>query len=54
MFKRSIELVGFMECGTHSEYIGNVIPFLRSIEEYKFYLRQRNIFGNSKTILYAV
>lgn len=44
-----------MEYGTHSEYIGNVIPFLRSINgEYKFYLRQRNTFGNSRTILYAV
>lgn len=44
-----------MEYGTYSEYMGDSIPYLLSLNpEYQFYLRQRYVFDNSRTVLYAV
>lgn len=44
-----------MEYGTCSEFIAETIPYLYSIgANYKFYLRQRESFGNSRTCLYAI
>lgn len=44
-----------MEYGTHSEQIGNIIPFLRSLRaDYMFYLRQHESMDNSRTVIYAV
>lgn len=44
-----------MEWGTRPEYLEELITFIKNIKsDYKFYLRQKNIFGDSKTIFYAV
>lgn len=44
-----------MEYGTHSEYIANVIPFLKKVRpDYRFYLRQHDTSGNSRTFIYAI
>lgn len=44
-----------MEYGTHSKYISGMIPLLRQLRpDYKFFLRQRSVFGNSRTVLFVV
>ncbi len=44
-----------MEYATHSKHIGDIIPYLHSLNnKYKFYLRQKLLTGNSRTVLYVV
>lgn len=43
-----------MEYGTHSEYISSMIPLLKRLRpDYKFFLRQRTVLGNSRTVLFV-
>lgn len=44
-----------MEYGTHSEHTMDMIPYLHKLNpEYKFYIRQIKLTGNSRSILYVL
>lgn len=44
-----------MEYGTHSEHISDIIPRIKKLRnDYKFFLRQKTVYDNSRTVLYAV
>ncbi len=44
-----------MEYGTHSEHISDMIPLIKELRnDYKFILRQKTSFNNSRTVLFAV
>lgn len=44
-----------LEFGTHSSHIADMVPFLSELNpNYKFYLRQKRVFDNSRTVLYVV
>lgn len=44
-----------LEFATNSQHIGDMIPFIHHLnKDYRFYLRQIILSGNSRTVLYAI